>query len=193
MTRPKGKLFALLAIFLAIGIVTATGAFTSVSAERTATAAVSGDQSALVGLLPSPTENGNASAPYGASDGYADLVQDELQINLGGYTNGNPDGQGLNYNATTQFNQVFVIQNNGANDVTLHLTRSGNNPETVAFYNGTSYTASENITGSSNSMTLGQGNTVTVSIEVDTVGKGQNQLSSPLIDTFTVHANDPTP
>ena len=193
MTRPKGKLFALLAIFMAIGIVTATGAFTSVSAERVATAQVAGDQSALVGLEPYAGPNGYSPGTGGSlssSQGYAQLTNGELELNLGRFGQNN----GLNYNASTEINQVFNITNNGGQPVSLWISRSGNDAQTVNFYNGTSYTASQNITASSagapsgQQMNLPSGSTVTVSVEVDTVGQGQSDLTNPLIDSITVHA-----
>jgi hypothetical protein len=114
MKRPKGKLLALLAVFAALGIATATGAFTTVTAERTATVAVSGDSSAELGLSPNSE--------------YASLNNGELEINF------NPtDNQGVNINAATTVTDVFTITNNGDTPVTISLSSSGDNAGAIDF------------------------------------------------------------
>ncbi len=108
MARPKGKLFALLAVFVAIGLATATGAFTSVQADRTATVNVAGDQAALLQLT--PADQLNSTSEVGSED-YVDFSQGQLQINV----------DGLNTDATTDLGPVFNITNNGEDDVTVHI------------------------------------------------------------------------
>ena len=189
MTRPKGKLFALLAIFMAIGIVTATGAFSTVTAERTASAEVAGDASALVGLAPFNGPNGDGMNGTTTSDGYAKIENSELKLNLGKYKGGEPVGNGLNYNASTKIDNVFNVTNNGGQNVNLWITRSGNNPGVVNFYADTGYT--NNITAQSNQISVSPGQTVSVSIDVDTTGQGQDDLTNPLIDTVVINAENP--
>lgn len=191
MTRPKGKLFALLAIFMAIGIVTATGAFSSVTATRTATAQTAGDASAILGLEPYSGPNGDGGNGSTTSDGYAKLEAGELKLNLGKYKGGDPVGNGLNYNATTEFDNVFNVTNTGEDPVYLWITRSGNHPTTVNFYRDTGYTS--NVTASSNNYQMASGETVTVSIRVDLDGMGQDDITDPLVDSITINADDTQP
>ena len=76
---------ALVALFLAIGLLTATGAFTSVSATRTAEVNVAGDGAALLQLQPYAGPNGYNPSGGGTqtnSEGYAQLTAGELEINL---------------------------------------------------------------------------------------------------------------
>ncbi len=54
MMIPKGKLLALLLAFTAVGGLAATGAFTTVQAERTAEVNVDGDANALLQITPVP-------------------------------------------------------------------------------------------------------------------------------------------
>ena len=201
MTRPKGKLFALLAIFLAIGIVTATGAFTSVSAERTVDASVQGDQAALVGLTPHVGGNGynDAAAANAAVDnsyGYAQINNGVLTVNLGGFDDGTPQSQGLNYNATTDFDYVFNITNNGAQDFEYYITRDGEvagADNAVVFYQGQAGSGNNVTAISSNARTLSPGSTEQVSIQVDLSGVDSSDVSAgtSLLDGITIHADAP--
>ncbi|MFB6211625.1 MAG: hypothetical protein ABEI76_08820, partial [Halobacteriales archaeon] len=100
MNLPSGKLMALIAVFAAIGVITGTGAFTTVTAERTATVGVSGDSAALLGIT------GLSSEATQNSNGV-------LQLNL-------PDN--INPNAATEWDRVFKITNNGQNAVTINIT-----------------------------------------------------------------------
>jgi hypothetical protein len=116
MARPKGKLFALLAVFAAIGLVAASGAFTSVAADRTAQVNVTGDSSALLELS-EPSEIDEGAVNIGA-DGEAtiDLTSD-------GLTNAN----GLNPNATTALTPLLNVTNQGTEpvNITIDVTSVG--------------------------------------------------------------------
>jgi hypothetical protein len=147
----KGKLFGLLAVFAAISLVTASGAFTTVSAERTATVNVAGDESALLALEPAPGSNG---------DEYARIEGGELELNLAGY---NSSATGVNPNAVTDFDSVFVITNQGTQEVAVNITDSGDYDDSVTFYNGSDTLESGN-------EILSPGESVVVSIKVDTTG-----------------------
>jgi hypothetical protein len=157
----KGKLFGLLAVFAAISLVTASGAFTTVSAERTATVNVAGDESALLALEPAPGSNG---------DEYARIEGGELELNLAGY---NSSATGVNPNAVTDFDSVFVITNQGTQEVAVNITDSGDYNDSVTFYNGSVSTGPLE----SGSETLSPGDSVVVSIKVDTTGvSGEHDL-----------------
>ena len=174
--RPRGKLFALVAVFAAIGLVTATGAFTTVSAQRTATVNTAGDANALLAMQPANTLNGQA---------YASNKSGTLKINLGSGT-GNGNAEGVNKNATTVINNVFNITNQGTQTVAISITPNGANPSAVTFYNGT-VGSGANITGS-NTATLTSGGSLSVSMKIDTHGLS-NSGTSKLINSITVNAN----
>jgi hypothetical protein len=167
MVRPKGKVIALLAVFTALVLVAASGAFTSVQAERTAAVDVASDADAFLALAAN-TSNNNGIA-Y-ASDG-SGANDNQLSVNLTSTMNG---GSGVNENAVTTADHVFDIQNQGTQSVTVYLEPAGNAPAGVlAFYhNGTTAapTSSGTITGSTNAVTLGTGEKVTVGVKVDTRG-----------------------
>jgi hypothetical protein len=172
----KGKLFGLLVIFAAIGMVTASGAFTSVTATRTATVDVTGDSSALLKLEPANTPNG---------DEYARENAGELEIDLSGY---NSSATGVNANATLNFTSVFVITNQGTQEVNVSITDAGDNPNAVVFYNTTfAPRDSSGATGGleTTEVTLATGESVTVSIYVDTSGLSS---SDNLVNSITINA-----
>lgn len=100
VTKPQGKLFALLAVFAAIGLITATGAFTSVQADRTVSVTVAGDASANLALSD-------------AGNGYVDTSGDTIEIDFG--------SSGANINADTDFGAVLNITNNGPNTVNVQI------------------------------------------------------------------------
>jgi len=194
MARPKGKLFALLAIFMAIGIVTATGAFTSVQADRTVTATVDSDESALVGLTPYAGPNGYNGGSAGSSNGYADIKNGVLEMNLGGgYSAGTAQSFALNYNATTEYDAVFNITNNGANSFDYYITRNNAHagaPNAVVFLQGDDVTSGTNRMSAGNSTTLASGTTHTISVKVDLDGVDSSDVptGNALLDGITIHA-----
>ena len=127
----KGKLFGLLAIFAAISLITATGAFSTVTATRTATVNVAGDSGALLAMQPHPGPNGYGSDNGGTmadSNGYAQITNDQLEVNLAGY---NSEATGVNPNAVTDIESVFIITNQGTQAVVVGVT---NLPNSMSIY-----------------------------------------------------------
>lgn len=194
MSFPKGKLMVLLAVFAAIGIITATGAFTTVTADRSATVNVAGDASALVQLTPYDGPNGYNGGSAGSSDGYADIQDGTLVIDLGGYSAGTPEGQGLNIDARTSYDNVFNITNNADSDVSFTLELNGDHPQYVTLFKDDThpYDEANNVTGATNSFTLISGQTATISIQVDLVAQDFSGPLAPgdsLIDSISITAN----
>jgi hypothetical protein len=111
---PKGKLLALLLVFTAVGGLAATGAFTTVEAERTATVNVDGDADALLAIEPKNTDT-NDFVNQGEGTG-----DSELQIDLSG-----GDANSLNTNAATNEENIITITNNGENTVSFFIATEG--------------------------------------------------------------------
>ncbi|SDY98172.1 DUF1102 domain-containing protein [Halopenitus persicus] len=175
MARPKGKLLALVLIFGAITVVTATGAFTTVEAERTAEVNVAGDANALVGLEP-----GSGAG----ADGYVDNSSAEIQINFAG-----ENGEGVNLNATTEFDNILQISNNGANEVNISVNTIGANEQYVSVYNGTDYTDdSQEITNGTNTVTVPSGEMIEVSIRIDITGDDTLSKNDELLSNIEIVA-----
>ena len=183
--RPKGKMIALLAIFAAIGLVTATGAFTSVTATRTVSVQVAGDADALLQLQPYSGPNGNGA--YSQLDG-----NDQLEIDLAGF--GSVDGDGPNLNATTDIRNVFVITNQGSQEVNVNISDAGGHDGLVTFYNASETYGSPFSSGGleeddgGSAATLGIGDSVVVSIYVDTTNTPGLSNGTQLVDDITVTA-----
>jgi hypothetical protein len=147
--RPKGKLFALFAVFAAIGLVTASGAFTTVTADRTVSVNVAGDSNALLGITP--------NSEYGSenSDGVVVLEFD------------NPAGtSGVNANATTTVDEILTLTNNGDSTVALNISADDSR---ISFYNTTDGTGSD-----ANTTSLTSGGTHDVGIKIDTTNDGNS-------------------
>ncbi|MXR40973.1 hypothetical protein GRX01_06410 [Halobaculum sp. WSA2] len=158
--RPKGKLFALLAVFAAIGLVTASGAFTTVQADRTATVTVNGDNNALISI------STPADAPAGVN---VSNTGGEAVINLGNASTG------LNSNATTILSPVANITNNGNEDVTVTVS--------VSSSNGLNSASAVN----ASSTDLGPGDTTQFGLELDVPGGSVGQSFDLVIE---IDAND---
>ena len=171
------KIYALIAIIcLSTIVLLSTGAFSSVTAERTATINVAGDQYALLGIEKS-------SGPNGA---YADYdSKGALYINFD-TLGGSSDHSGVNVDAITIVNNVFTVRNNGTQTVNLYV-RWGTNmtkseAENVSSSNETSvfeiYPENgydpDTKTGSSYPVQLSVGDTVSFSIWINTNGLSQN-------------------
>lgn len=183
MTRPKGKLFALVAIFAAIALVAATGAFSTVQADRSTNVTVAGDSAALLGLDAADTDNG----------GYASVNNGQLSVALNTSAtqvgSGNVQGNGVNQDALTEVEYVFNITNQGSQDVDVYITKTGDDIDAVQFFDGP-ITSSNNITTSSQATTVTPGSTVSVSIKIDTTGT-DDVPEDQLVSEITVHAEAP--
>ena len=144
------KILPLFAIFVAAVVLMSSGAFTSVTASRTATINVVGDSSALLGL-----EAGTSSLVHETS---GKLVIDFSAI----------DASGVNMDATTVVSNAFTITNNGASTVTVTLAKVGTNPTKVSFGDIES------------GVSLASGASTTVSFTITSTGlaSGANILSS---------------
>lgn len=98
---------ALVALFAAIGLITATGAFTTVEAERTATVDVAGDASGLLGI-------------DAADDSPGDVVEDDdsgvATIDLDEALNTEDGATGINPNANTTTSPLVKLTNQGTED-----------------------------------------------------------------------------
>lgn len=109
MTRARGKLLALLAVFAAIGLATATGAFSSVEADRTATVNVAGDQAALLQLNP---VSGLGSSDGGAGDqDFVDYENGQITFRI----------DQINTDAETDLGFVFEVVNTGEDTVGFYV------------------------------------------------------------------------
>jgi len=162
--RPKGKLFALLAIFAAIGLVTATGAFTSVSAQRTVSVDIAGDSAALVGIQ--------------STSQYAYENNGQFLIDFSGNNPNFPGGaEGVNPNATTRVDYLFNVTNNGDTTIDIDFIE---NSQYISLYNSSTPSNGANVTG------ISSGSTIAVGIEVDTTNLNEGQGFNT---TLTIEAN----
>jgi hypothetical protein len=115
------------------GIAFGAGAFSTVEAERTATVEVVGDDEAVVAREPVKGENRpGGSNPYADTDDNGNLV-----INVGG-----DNSNGVNPNALTRIPKVFLIRNDGTQEIEVAVTpyssendeQSRSKIEDVVFY-----------------------------------------------------------
>ena len=127
---PKGKLLALVLVFGAVGTLAATGAFTTVEAERTADVNVAGDANALLAIQPTENPEGSSFIQQG------NTVDDQFEIVL----QGNDDsGVGLNPQSTTTAQNIFNITNNGEEPVDVWINTEGGVQEDNETVNTTFY------------------------------------------------------
>ncbi len=214
---PKGKLIALLLVFTAVGGVAATGAFTTVQADRTASVSTTGDSSALLQI--EPTSNSQF-----ASDNDNGVVQLNFQ---------DPNGaSGVNIDAETLDDSTITITNNGNDQVTLFAEADTQNgvvkfylpegevvsPSSGTVQGATTLANSQDVPGvadpavtpdsgsgnsddinryvidsESNGVTLAQGESVTVGVYVSTDGvSSQTNLFDQNSDPVTITANQGT-
>ena len=112
MANRRNVLIGLGGIVATGGAVLGTGAFTTVTAERTVNVETAGDASAFLGLEPA-ARNGTPENPY-VEQTDAGTVQISLE---------NPNGDnganatGVNVNAETVFRNLVTITNNGTQDI----------------------------------------------------------------------------
>ena len=101
MANRRSVLIGLGGLVAGGGALLGTGAFTTVEAERTVSIETAGDADAFLGL--------DVDDDYDAGDG------DIVQINLDG--DAEADGEGLLLDATTTYEPILVVENNGTQDV----------------------------------------------------------------------------
>jgi len=123
----RNVLLGLGAIVAGGGATLGTGAFSSVSAQRSATIETAGDASAFLGIEAHSSRSDEAQDPNDpdASSGtpYLTLTSNDiLEFNFDGSGTPTIDGSGLNRNATTEFENLIVLSNQGSQTVSLNIT-----------------------------------------------------------------------
>ena len=109
MASRRSVLIGLGSLVAGGGALLGTGAFTTVTAERTVNVETTGDASAFLGLQPARADDQLDLE----GDDYAEITDGTLQINIG-----NSDGgSGLNRNAITRFDNLVLVSNNGSQAV----------------------------------------------------------------------------
>jgi hypothetical protein len=93
-------------------VVTGTGAFTSVEAERDVTIETADDSNALLAI----DDTGNANAEYVTESG------GELGIDITGSNATSNGGQGVNTDAVTVIGDLFEVQNQGTQTSDVEIT-----------------------------------------------------------------------
>ncbi|MFB6212153.1 MAG: hypothetical protein ABEI76_11515 [Halobacteriales archaeon] len=177
------KITVAVVLLVGVSVLVGTGAFTAVSADRTATVSVVGDSRALLQL-----------DPHG-SGGEATLVDGQLTL-----------GE-LNIDATTDYRDgVFTITNQGTQPVGVWITDRDTNgvnyTSKITFYNetfgggaavtgGTTAQACENGVASierrANAVQLGVGETLLVQLKVVTAGVAS--ADADVLTGMTIHAS----
>lgn len=149
-----------------------TGAFTSVSANRSVSVETAGDADAYLGLEPSSGANGN----------YATTVDGKLAIQLDG-SDETPGGDGVNDDTVTKIKDVFRMRNQGtqrtyvyiedtSDQVTFKLSRASSEK----WINDTpvsTLTPNEvvDVEGSENAILIDPGLEVKIHMYIDTTGE----------------------
>lgn len=170
--RPKGKLFALLAVFTAIGLITATGAFTTVTAERTAEVNVAGDDSALLQL----------DEPAGIDEGAVSESNGVAEIDL---TSTNLGASGINPDAVTTLTPLLNVTNQGNDDTTLNVTVSTVTTGGTGV-SGANVTAVDSSGTEFSDTSLGTGNTTQFGLKIDLTDIDQSDLNGANELTITI-------
>ena len=108
LTR-RNALIGLGTVAAGAGVIGGTGAFTSVTANRTVNVETAGDADAALSLEPTDSSNANeyVTAP---NDG-------TIQLDLDGTSDDSADSSGLNQNAKTTIDDLVKITNNGSQDI----------------------------------------------------------------------------
>lgn len=109
----RNTLIGLGALAVGGGALFSTGAFTTVEAQRDVNVEVAGDASAFLGLHDEDTEGTAYSDASTITDGTLELIFDS--------DFGTGDGTGLNLDATTTFDPLFRVINNGEESVDVRI------------------------------------------------------------------------
>ena len=154
-----------------------TEAFTSVQAERNVDVAVAGDQSSFLALEATDSANAGTYVNIESSDSTLEIILDG---------EGQQDGGGVAQDAITKLDDLFKILNQGSQAVNVYFQ---DDSDAVTFRSNGSP-----IEGAANSVELGVGEQMVVSLTVDTLNNDMS-TDSTLLDTATIfaQADDPSP
>ena len=198
MASRRSVLIGLGSLVAGGGALLGTGAFTTVTAERTVSVETAGDASAFLGLAPADRDgSGNNEYVADPGDGTVEITLE----NTDDATSGNATG--LNQNAITVFRNLVTITNNGTQTVdTLNLeftsttanvldqtdldnifnftvSPSGSDGTQATVGNG-----SDILTGDFSSGTLGPGSSINFGLEINLLDSGVTQI--PAESEFTL-------
>lgn len=158
-----------------------TGAFSSVTATRDVDVEVADDASAYLRLEGA----GGANSEYVTDDGNDGTLT--IDLNSDDATK----GDGVNPDAVTEIDNLFVVENQGTQEVDVSITKSSgdssdSNEDLVTFHPSTGdYTVSPL---SDSAVTLSPGDSTPVSVKVDTTDSGLGK-DDTLLDSVTFNAN----
>ena len=167
MASRRSVLIGLGSLVAGGGALLGTGAFTTVTAERTVNVSTTGDASAFLQLEPAD-ENDNDNGAYASQSDDGTIVID-LNGNAG--TNG---GSGLNQDAKTTIRDIVQVTNNGTDPITnlnLTMTDSSDNTltDTISFTSDTDASGPHSHADNILSDSLGTGSSVEFGIIVDLI------------------------
>jgi len=196
MPNRRSVLIGMGGLVAAGGAALGTGAFTTVTAERTVSVETAGDGSAFLALAPARNNDNFVTAP---SDG-------TIEINLDGTDSQTGSNGGLNQNAETVFRNLVTITNNGTQEITsLTLTMAVSSASNVVADDTFEFTVSPsdgnsnqgtvsnggNILTGNNSIpgTLGSGSSINFGMIIDLINGGAgNDLPDGAAYTLTIEA-----
>ncbi len=151
---------------IGLGSAGATGAFDRVEVERDVTISVDSDDSAYLRLVPHPSRVGDETGPdVGANE------DGELYVDL--------SDSGINRYSTTDFDDLFIMMNNGTKDVsvTIDFLKAGAVvPDAVSAY--------KNADPTTEIGTIVPGDSVDVGMRIDT----SDPTAADGIDTMQIVA-----
>lgn len=182
----RRQLVSALGVLATGGAVTAgTGAFTSVTTERTTTVTATGETQAYLAMKPVPTTESD-------NDVYAEQAgADTIKLDFNGVAGS--DGTGVSKDTTYEFDKVFRITNKSPHtvyvqidDVELPATKKSDNSR-VEFYSS-SNSAKKRIDGTSAEVELSSGASDDIGVRVVTTGNTEMSGSSAFNKTTTVRA-----
>ena len=179
MANRRSVLIGLGGLVAGGGALVGTGAFDTVTAERTVSVETAGDANALLGLSPADRGDGD--------NAYVEQNDGTIEINL----DGNDEGaDGLNQNAITTFRNLVQVTNQGTQTVesiTLQFIESPGDvtpSDTFSFpvdddgsqdtANHPSSGGAEILTGNNVSSSLDSGSSINFGLEVDLIDGGNN-------------------
>lgn len=155
-----------------------TGAFSSVTATRDIDVEVADDSSAYLRLQGTD----GANSEYVTDDGTGTT----LTIDLSSDNPTDAGGEGVNPDAVTEIDDLFVVENQGTQEVDVDLSKSGENSDCVEFYPDDE--AYDGAPLSDGAVSLGAGEQATISLEIDTEGRDISD-GTELLDSVTFNAN----
>jgi hypothetical protein len=176
----RRKLLLGISTIAGVGGILGSGAFSSVSAERTVSVAVANDNRAYLRMKPIP-KAGISGDTVGRSETYGDAVSFTIP---GDGPGENQDAEGVGVDSVYEFHDLMSVENQGTQPVEVYSSYNGNKLADLALVNDNGILRDD-------PPVLDTGDSINVGLYIDTHGSTTGEYDGEDRLSLTIVADQP--